>query len=130
MVLHRRSSLGRSFPAAEPRTPPEAVSAFSRTDGHDTSDEQRQRHEQEDAQIGEPLTGIGPIDIGLHAEEGPSLRLRRRRRHRSAFAGPGASSGAVGHALRVRNRDGGVVAVLYLDVDDFQQINDYKAALA
>jgi len=31
----------------------------------------------------------------------------------------------VGHALRARDRDGGVVAVLYLDVNDFQQINDY-----
>jgi len=30
----------------------------------------------------------------------------------------------IDRALRARDRDGGVVAVLYLDVDDFKQIND------
>jgi diguanylate cyclase (GGDEF)-like protein/PAS domain S-box-containing protein len=30
----------------------------------------------------------------------------------------------IDRALRTRDRDGGVVAVLYLDVDDFKQIND------
>jgi hypothetical protein len=124
MVLHRRSSLGRSFPAAEPRTSSDAVSAFIPSEGRDTSDEQRQRHEREDAQTGERLTGIGPITIGLRAEEGLSLRRRGRRRRRSAPAGPGVQR-AVGQALPAGDRDGGVVVVLYLAVDDFTQINDY-----
>jgi hypothetical protein len=32
----------------------------------------------------------------------------------------------VGHALRARDRDGGVVAVLYLDVDDFSRSTTTK----
>jgi diguanylate cyclase (GGDEF)-like protein/PAS domain S-box-containing protein len=72
-----------------------------------------------------------PIGAVAAVEDIAELRHRHAELSRLALHDPltGVRNRAlfeedVDRALRARDRDGGVVAVLYLDVDDFKQIND------
>ena len=72
-----------------------------------------------------------PIGAVAAVEDIAELRHRHAELSRLALHDPltGVRNRAqldddIDRALRTRDRDGGVVAVLYLDVDDFKQIND------
>jgi diguanylate cyclase (GGDEF)-like protein/PAS domain S-box-containing protein len=75
--------------------------------------------------------GGAPIGAVAAVEDIAELRHRHAELSRLALHDPltGVRNRAlleedIDQALRARDRDGGVVAVLYLDVDDFKQIND------
>ena len=72
-----------------------------------------------------------PIGAVTSVEDIAELRRRHAELSRLALHDPltGVRNRAlldadIDRALRTRDRDGGVVALLYLDVDDFKQIND------
>ncbi|MCW3005195.1 MAG: domain S-box-containing protein/diguanylate cyclase protein, partial [Conexibacter sp.] len=115
----------------------EAVAVLMSGDGRGPSIEKRYRHAdgrliwvRVTATLIRDAGGV-PIGAVVVAENIAEHRSRHAELSRLAMHDPltGVRNRAlldhdIDQALRARDRDGGVVAVLYLDVDDFKEIND------